>query len=775
MKRDESYPGDESARRDPRRTPRFREEDIPSLDDAERTTDAPGYSPFTAPARSDSIQPSEARPSSSPPSPSEPSGSGSDRERGIATPSGEDTRRFESTIVPEPGRILFDKYEVIRRLGEGGMGEVWLVRHVNLDVERALKLIKSTQAMGEVTRGRFNREARAMARFSHPNAVAVHDAHIPRGGGTAYIEMEFVSGQSLDKLLKPGQPMPLDWTARILDQLCDALQAAHDKGIIHRDLKPSNLMLVDDRPPGQELLKVVDFGIAKILGGDHGETVTRTGGPVGTPSYMSPEQCLGLPDTIDHRCDLYAVGVMLYEFLTGHRPFQGHYLQVMHDHTSKPPPEFAEKAPDLRVPPDIERLVMRCLAKSPEDRPPSAQAIAEEFRAALRAQETRPWPIENAAPRSRASGFAAVAGGLLGLIVVAVPLWLWMVSRPPTKELVANPTRLDVVGGDSGVVSITLRGAPETAARIVPLNVPTGVQVHAEVGQPGDDTWVFRVVSDLNAPPGPARSELVFAIESGDRETSVAVPLVIEPPPVTLPPDFQAVRGAKLVRFNGKNYPERIARALGDGPPAVFMWVPAQPPHVAAPFYILRDKVWVGLFRQFAIARPDAIVSPKWRDGASEMAQVDPLLPAMHLTLSEAEVFARWLSGGGDWGNLPTPNQWDKAAGFWDQSEATGFSLVTGQFGSRDNAIARTAPRPVGSSEDDRGPFDCRDMAGNGLEWVRPTKPGLLSSVVRGRDFLEATPLTYDELRELRDHPEAMEVDHPDVTFRVVIDPIALP
>jgi formylglycine-generating enzyme required for sulfatase activity len=283
-----------------------------------------------------------------------------------------------------PGLLVFGRYRVERKLGEGGMGTVWLIRHVELDVPRALKLINAGMASDPQVEARFRREARLMALLSHPCAVAVHDARL--GGGVAFIEMEYVEGQSLKEVLQEGVPMPLDWTARVLGQLCDVLQYTHDRGIVHRDLKPSNLMLVDGRPPGQEQLKVLDFGIAKLIdpGPESGEThaATRTGLAPFTPLYASPEQLNSEP--VDARSDLYSVGVMLYEFLTGHRPFQGSWVNLSYDHCKTPPPRFAEKNPAVRIPPGIERVVLRCLAKKPEDRPQSARELAREFLTALR-------------------------------------------------------------------------------------------------------------------------------------------------------------------------------------------------------------------------------------------------------------------------------------------------------------------------------------------------------------------------------------------------------
>src|SRR5262249_42720005 len=147
------------------------------------------------------------------------------------------------------------------------------------------------------------------------------DARMARDA--AFIEMEYVRGQSLNKLLKTGVPMPLDWVGRILEQLCDVLEVAHALKIVHRDLKPANLMLVDGRPPGKEQLKVLDFGIAKILEGDEGslDFHTKTECFVGSAPYSSPEQVTS--GTLDVRSDLYSVGVILFEFLAGHRPFNG--------------------------------------------------------------------------------------------------------------------------------------------------------------------------------------------------------------------------------------------------------------------------------------------------------------------------------------------------------------------------------------------------------------------------------------------------------------------
>jgi serine/threonine protein kinase len=293
----------------------------------------------------------------------------------------------EATLVS--GKLLFGKYLLVRKLGEGGMGEVWLVRHHDLEIERALKLIVSSVAFDKEMRSRFRREARVMARFGHPNAVAVHDAVIRPDGNAAYIEMEYVKGQSLNKILKPGVPMPLEWIIRIATQLCSVLQVAHEQGIVHRDLKPSNLMLLEGPPPGQEHLKVLDFGIAKILGESREQEtlVTRPGTTLGTPQYMSPEQISSNSGELDGRSDLYSVGLILYEMLTGYRPFDSKLHKLIYDTMETPPPPFSAKNRDLKVPAEVERVVLRCLEKSPARRPQSARELSEALRKAAGLQD----------------------------------------------------------------------------------------------------------------------------------------------------------------------------------------------------------------------------------------------------------------------------------------------------------------------------------------------------------------------------------------------------
>jgi len=335
----------------------------------------------------------------------------------------------------QPGQIAFTRYLVDSLLGKGGMGSVWLVRHLELDQQRALKLIVAGLATDSQARTRFQREAKILARISeHRHAVTVHDARLT-SSEVAYIDMEYVQGQSLDKICKKGKPMPLEWVDRILGQLCDVLQFAHDNQIIHRDLKPSNLMLVEGRPEGQEHLKVLDFGIGKIMGAPEveGEARTMTGAFMGTPPYTSPEQAAGEAEPAS---DFYSVGVILYEFLTGHRPFNGSPVRMIADSMTATPPSFRDINPDVKVPPEVERVVLRCMAKSPDDRPKSAREIASDFHKAVVASQTANREYsdsDSSSARSGKRGWSKIAGWLVAAVILITAV-AWYANRDVEKQ-----------------------------------------------------------------------------------------------------------------------------------------------------------------------------------------------------------------------------------------------------------------------------------------------------------------------------------------------------
>jgi serine/threonine-protein kinase len=289
------------------------------------------------------------------------------------------------------GRVFQGRYETTRLIGEGGMGRVYLARQLDLGRQVVIKVMHDKIAADPKFRERFERETLLMAQFQHPNAVTLYDACLNDPLGPCIV-MEYVRGVNLDQLLAKNGRFSAARVGRLVGQLCDVLQAAHDNGIIHRDLKPANLMLVDADSP-KERLKVMDFGLAKDLDATAFKKVSdvNVDFAVGTPGYICPEQVLGEP--MDHRGDLYSVGVVLYELLTGRLPFPGPTsLDMLMAHAHQPPPSFAE-VEVTDVPPAVEEVVMACLAKDPAHRPQSARELADRYEQAL-CDQPAVWPAE---------------------------------------------------------------------------------------------------------------------------------------------------------------------------------------------------------------------------------------------------------------------------------------------------------------------------------------------------------------------------------------------
>ena len=280
------------------------------------------------------------------------------------------------------GRVFLNRYEVQRLLGEGGMGRVYLAKQTDLGRQVVVKVMHDHIATDNKFRDRFQRETLLMARFQHPSAVTLYDASLNDPAGPCIV-MEYVKGVNLEGLLGKTKRMTAPRVGRIIGQLCEVLQAAHDEGIIHRDLKPANLMILDPDTP-KERIKVMDFGLAKLIedGPAHKVTDTNIDFAVGTPGYIAPEQVRG--ETMDHRGDLYSVGVMMYELLTGRLPFIGATsMDVLLAHATEPPPTFADIGVVGWVPTAVEDLVLDCLAKDPDDRPQSARDLAARFESAI--------------------------------------------------------------------------------------------------------------------------------------------------------------------------------------------------------------------------------------------------------------------------------------------------------------------------------------------------------------------------------------------------------
>jgi len=292
------------------------------------------------------------------------------------------------------GTTLSGKYRIDGRLNEGGMGTVYRGTHVLMDKTVAIKVLRPSLAADEKIVARFSREARAASRISHPNALSVTDFGEDETGHV-FLVMEYLSGKTLKHVIREEGPLPLARVVDIARQVGDALHAAHEQGVVHRDLKSDNIMLLDTMTGDHA--KVLDFGIAKINEPD-GVVDTNLTAPnlvIGTPQYMSPEQC-SQDGEIDARSDIYSFGVILYEMLVGHVPFSGDSPTiVMMKHLQDPVPSVLEERSDL--PASVARVVARAMAKVPRNRYQNVAELVEDLTIASGMTIHRLGPVDTTA------------------------------------------------------------------------------------------------------------------------------------------------------------------------------------------------------------------------------------------------------------------------------------------------------------------------------------------------------------------------------------------
>jgi len=319
----------------------------------------------------------------------------------------QDEQLLQPTQTGDPriGMILQDRYRIIRQLGEGGMGAVYEGEHLLIKKRVAIKCLHAQYAQNPEVVARFHREALAATSIGHQNIIEVTDlGRFP--DGAVFMVLEYLAGRDFARLIDDEGPQPLGRIVHIMMQICDALTAAHGKEIVHRDLKPENVFLIK-RGDDPDFVKLLDFGISKMKSSSDspGSNMTRTGMALGTPYYMAPEQAQGLKN-VDHRADIYALGVILFRALTGQHPFDhDSYPMLVLKICTEPPPPLRRYRPD--VPPEIEQIAAKMLAKSPEDRFQNCAAV----KAALKPYELfSDVPIVNEVARNDALPLASIAG-----------------------------------------------------------------------------------------------------------------------------------------------------------------------------------------------------------------------------------------------------------------------------------------------------------------------------------------------------------------------------
>jgi len=349
---------------------------------------------------------------------------------------------------PMLGSTLAGRYKVIELIGTGGMGAVYRGVHLLMQKVVAIKVLNANMLEHPEARARFEREAKAAARIGHPNVAAATDFG-PTDDDGFFLVMEYVEGESLEKILRREAPLEPRRVLSIADQVCQALARAHELGIIHRDLKPENILLVDDK--GREMVKILDFGIAKLTDeGSHDEPdLTKVGAIYGTPRYMAPEQIVS-PD-VDHRVDLYALGIIMYRMMAGRLPFDSKVsAEILEMHISADPTSPRAIAPEAEIPVRLNRAVMKLLEKKPEKRFPSASALREEIEEIaedLKDRSYHPGFLESIGRRLEAKPswirmpvvMLLIATGICGVLYGLVEAGLWNInSRPDPSASTIN-------------------------------------------------------------------------------------------------------------------------------------------------------------------------------------------------------------------------------------------------------------------------------------------------------------------------------------------------
>ena len=282
------------------------------------------------------------------------------------------------------GQVFEGRFQIISLIGRGGMGMVYKARQTHMNKFVAIKTLALSSAEDEDEAFlRFETESQAAGSFSHPNVVSIFDFG-KTADGLAYLVMEYLDGKSLEEVVVESGPLAPELFLKVATQTCDGLYHAHKTGVIHRDIKPSNIMLVKS-PDGGTIVKVVDFGMAKLTEVDAAQHLTKTGTIVGTPLFMSPEQCRGL--VLDCRSDIYSLGCVLYTALTGKVPLIGStMLDTLYKHSVELPPPFSVAAPQLNLPASLERVIFKSLQKDPELRQQTMLEFRDEIQAAVLAR-----------------------------------------------------------------------------------------------------------------------------------------------------------------------------------------------------------------------------------------------------------------------------------------------------------------------------------------------------------------------------------------------------
>lgn len=614
----------------------------------------------------------------------------------------------------------FDKYEIGAEIGRGGFGIVYKARDTTLNRAVAIKALKPAMVQDPAFMARFQHEAQAVANLKHPNIVTIYE--LGENQGAQYIVMEFLEGASLDKVLATDAPLPLDRAADILAQIASALDYAHGKGLIHRDVKPSNIIIA---PDGHAT--ITDFGLVKDT---LGSTAMTSGQIIGTPEYMTPEQVQDEP--VDARTDVYALGIVLFEMLTGQVPFKAKTAYAtLYKQVNEPPPSIRSLRGDL--PPAIEDVMNNALAKQPDARYQTTGALSEAVQRAIHDATMCARAPAQAQVQVRRNSVEqitllrtwAIAGSILALLVSLLGLGLILnvaISLKPNEMVMAtNSAPMRTSGLMTATPSSRLIGLTDCMSGLSATKqeywdkVPIDVKSNALGSQ--DCKPIEKYIDGLMT----AKPTLAPQV------TPTVRIIVATATPSPTPTPTETPRVTPTLRAGEE-------RVIGDAP---MVYVPAgdftmgsdddtdneKPAHT-----VYLDAFWIDKFlvtNAFYKRCVDAskCSAPATYKGASKGVNTrDPYYgnpsfdnyPVIYVSWDDATKFCAWAGK-----RLPTEAQWEKAARGTDGRTYPWGNTWDGQrLNSWDSSPRRDDTTAVGSYPSGASPYGALDMAGNVLEWV---------------------------------------------------------